>query len=325
MSIIGLKKANCKNCYKCVKVCPVKSIKVENQQAKIIDNSCILCGKCLSECPQNAKTLSSDLDKVKGFLAAGESVVLSLAPSYVGCFDFEMPGQLVSALKKLGFKNVSETSEGAAYVTDEYYALIQKNRMNNIITTCCPSVNHLIEYYYPDLVDCMAPVVSPMIAHARLLKQNIGKNIRVVFAGPCIAKKREAADIRHNADVDAVLTFDDLVKWLAEEKITVDGCEEEAFLNASSKILRMYPVTDGILESLKARGNTENYHFVSVDGVEECKELLEAMRHGEVNHCFIEVNACKGGCVNGPAKAKEASARFSSKIKKEKYARRDAD
>lgn len=325
MSIIGLQKANCKNCYKCVKVCPVKSIKVENEQAKIIDNACILCGRCLSECPQNAKTLHSDLEKVKGFIKAGETVVVSLAPAYPGSFEFQKPGQMVTALKKLGFAEVSETSEGAAYVTAEYAALIEQNTMKNIITTCCPSINRLLELYYPELVEEMAPVVAPMIAHARLLKQSIGKNIRVVFIGPCISKKDEAADIRHDTDVDAVLTFDDLAAWLTEEEITVDGCEEGDFLNASSKIVRMYPVTNGILETLRACGGEGNYHLMSVDGVAECMDLFEAMKRGDVDHCFIEVNACKGSCVNGPAKAKDSTARFTSAIKVERYARSDAD
>lgn len=325
MSIIGLKKANCKNCYKCVKVCPVKSIKVENEQAKIIDNDCVLCGRCLSECPQNAKTLRNDVDKVKKFLADGETVIASLAPAYAGSFDFQSPGQLVSALKKLGFAEVSETSEGAAYVTAEYYELLEQNRMKNIITTCCPSVNRLVEHYYPELVDMMAPVVAPMIAHARLLKQSIGKNIRVVFVGPCIAKKDEAEDIRHDTDVDAVITFEDIAEWLEKERVSIEDCEDAPFLNASSKIVRMYPITNGILETLRAKGQVDNYHLISVDGMQNCMDLFDAMRRGELDHCFIEVNACAGGCVNGPAKVKDTAARFTSAVRVENYARSDAD
>ena len=325
MSIIGLKKANCKNCYKCVKVCPVKSIKVENEQAQIIDNSCILCGRCLAECPQNAKTLQSDLEKVKGFLKAGETVIVSLAPSYPGSFEFEKPEQMATAFQKLGFSGVSETSEGAAYVTAEYARLVRENTMKNIITTCCPSVNRLVEIYYPELVDQMAPVVSPMIAHARLLKQSIGKNIRVVFVGPCISKKDESADMRHDTDVDAVLTFDDMASWFQQEGICVADCKAGKFLNASSKIVRMYPITNGILETLRACGDTGNYHLMSVDGIGECRDLFEAMKQGQIDHCFIEINACKGGCVNGPAKAKDSTARFHSAIKVERYARSDAD
>ena len=324
MSVIGLKKANCKNCYKCLKVCPVKSIRVVNEQAQIIDDDCLLCGTCLANCPQNAKTLTSSLDQVKEMLASGEKVAVSLAPSFLGSFSLQKPGQLAAALKKLGFCAVSETAQGAAYVTAQYHDLRVENKMKNIITTCCPSINRLIELYHPEVVEYMAPVVSPMIASARLIKQALGKGVKVVFVGPCIAKIDEAADIRHDTDVDAVLTFEDIEQWFREEGIVPGQCEDASFLNASSKILRMYPVTSGILESLKARGDCNNYRMITVDGIQECIALFSSMAKGELDHCFVEVNACKGGCVNGPAKTKGEETRFRAALDVENYAREDA-
>lgn len=324
MSVIGLKKANCKNCYKCLKVCPVKSIRVVNEQAQIIDDDCLLCGTCLANCPQNAKTLTSSLDQVKEMLASGEKVAVSLAPSFLGSFSLEKPGQMAAALKKLGFCAVSETAQGAAYVTAQYHDLMVENKMKNIITTCCPSINRLIELYHPEVVEYMAPVVSPMIASARLIKQALGKGVKVVFVGPCIAKIDEAADIRHDTDVDTVLTFEDIEQWFREEGIVPGQCEDASFLNASSKILRMYPVTSGILESLKARGDCNNYRMITVDGIQECIALFSSMAKGELDHCFVEVNACKGGCVNGPAKTKGEETRFRAALDVENYAREDA-
>lgn len=324
MSVIGLKKANCKNCYKCLKVCPVKSIRVVNEQAQIIDDDCLLCGTCLANCPQNAKTLTSSLDQVKEMLASGEKVAVSLAPSFLGSFSLEKPGQMAAALKKLGFCAVSETAQGAAYVTAQYHDLMVENKMKNIITTCCPSINRLIELYHPEVVEYMAPVVSPMIASARLIKQALSKGVKVVFVGPCIAKIDEAADIRHDTDVDAVLTFEDIEQWFREEGIVPGQCEDASFLNASSKILRMYPVTSGILESLKARGDCNNYRMITVDGIQECIALFSSMAKGELDHCFVEVNACKGGCVNGPAKTKGEETRFRAALDVENYAREDA-
>ncbi len=325
MSIIGLKKANCKNCYKCVKVCPVKSIKVENEQAQIIDRTCVLCGTCLEECPQGAKTLASDLELVKGFIRKGERVILSLAPSYFGSFDFESSQKFVGAAKALGFYGVAETSEGAAYVTAEYHKLLQENKMENIITTCCPSVNKLIETYFPALIPQMAPVVSPMIAHGRLLKQSFGHGTRVVFAGPCIAKIDEAADIRHNNEIDAVLTFEDLAQWFNENGEIVEQAEPASFLNPSSKILRMYPVVDGILASLRKRGDTGDWKLLSVNGSQECIDLCQSLQRGELKHCFIEVNMCKEACINGPASVRDRLSRFATKLKIEDYAREDDD
>mgnify|MGYP002797816018 FL=1 len=241
MSIIGLKKANCKNCYRCVKVCPVKSIRVADGQATIIERSCILCGTCLERCPQNAKTLISHLDTVQSMLNAGDQVILSIAPSYYGCFHVTDAQKFAGAVKALGFFGVSETSEGAAYVSAEYHKLMQENKMKNIVTTCCPSFNSLVEMYHPSIVDQLAPVVSPMIDHARLLKQRF-PGARVVFCGPCIAKIAEAEDVRHNNEVDAVLTFEDLIAMFRASGVSVETAEPASFLNGSSKILRMYPI-----------------------------------------------------------------------------------
>lgn len=325
MSIIGLKAANCKNCYKCVKVCPVKSIKVSNAQAKIIERSCVLCGTCLEQCPQNAKTFISDAALVKEFIKNGERVILSVAPSYYSSFDVKDPARFAGAVKSLGFYGVSETSIGAAYVTAEYQRLMRKNKMRNIISTCCPSVNRLAELYYPALVGELAPVVSPMIAHARLLKHTFGSNIRVVFAGPCLAKIDEAADIRHNNEVDAVITFEDLAAWLTEQSAAVGQAEPASFLNPSSKILRMYPIADGILASLRAKGGIGDWKLFSVSGSQECIDLFKAMEQGKLEHCFVEVNMCRGGCVNGPVSNRDAVSRFSSSIKIRNYAEEDCE
>ncbi|MBW7573254.1 [Fe-Fe] hydrogenase large subunit C-terminal domain-containing protein [Caproiciproducens faecalis] len=324
MGIIGLKAANCKNCYKCVKVCPVKSIKVEHAQAQIIERNCILCGTCLEQCPQNAKTLNSDVAAVKEMIGKGARVILSVAPSYVGSFDFDDVRKFAGAVKALGFFGVAETSMGAAYVTAEYHRLIKENRMENIITTCCPSANRLIEHYYPSLVDQMAPVVSPMIAHARLLKKIFGYGTRVIFVGPCIAKIDEAADIRHNNDVDAVITFDDLAGWLEEEHVVINDTQPASFLNPSSRILRMYPVTDGIIASLRSMGDTGDWKMLSVSGSAECIDLCKALERGDLRHCFIEINMCKDGCINGPISNRDAASRFSSSMKVRNYAAEDA-
>ena len=206
MKVIDFKDAKCRHCYKCVRHCLVKAIAIENEQAHILQDHCINCGHCLEVCPQNAKTFASDLERVKGYLRQGDRTVISIAPSYLGVLEFEKPGQVVDALLKLGFAEVRETAEGAALVTNEYQKLIREKKMPNIITTCCPSVNDLVEKYYPDCTKYMAPVVSPMIAHGRYIKKLYGDDTKVVFLGPCIAKKQEAVgDARIFGAIDATL------------------------------------------------------------------------------------------------------------------------
>ena len=162
MKIIDFKPAKCGHCYRCVRVCAVKAVTIKNQQAQIMTDSCILCGDCLNECPQDAKIYFSDLHKVKSWLESGEKIAVSLAPSYRSLFHFHDPGQVISALQYLGFDYIRETAEGAALVTREYQRLLEEKTMRNIITTCCPSVNLLVETYYPALIPYLAPVISPM-------------------------------------------------------------------------------------------------------------------------------------------------------------------
>lgn len=302
MNVIDFHDANCKHCYKCVRNCSVKAISVKNEQAHIIREACIHCGHCLEVCPQNAKTFSSDMERVKSYLRQGFRMVISIAPSYLGILKYEKPGQVVDALLQLGFSEVRETAEGAALVTKEYQKLLMKGEMKNIITTCCPSMNDLIEKYYPDLAPYMAPVVSPMIAHGRLIKSIYGEDVKVVFLGPCIAKKEEAiGDPRVAGAIDSILTFEEVEQWLKAEHIDICSCEEKPFGNPEVNVNQIYPVSGGVIQSVLADKKSDNYHKLYVDGLEECMELLETMERGELDHCFIEVNVCSGGCIKGPA------------------------
>ncbi|MGI6070829.1 MAG: [Fe-Fe] hydrogenase large subunit C-terminal domain-containing protein [Blautia sp.] len=306
MKVIDFKDASCRHCYKCVRNCEVKAISVQNQQARIIEEACIHCGHCLEVCPQNAKTFSSDLERIRGYLKHGVRLAVSVAPSYAGDLPISSPGKVAGALRRLGFSAVRETAEGAAYVTDAYARLLEEGKMENIITTCCPGVNDLIEKYYPSLVPQMAPVVSPMIAHGRLMKKIYGQEVKTVFLGPCIAKKQEAeGDGRVAGAVDAILTFEELMDWLALEGMDPEACEDLTFDNPDPLVNRLYPVGGGILDSVAAQVEQSRYHKVAVDGVENCRQLFADMERGELTGCFLEVNLCEGGCVRGPVSGRE--------------------
>ena len=274
----------------------------------IMEDHCLLCGRCLAVCPQEAKKLSSELPQVRTMIQRGERVVAQLAPSYVGLLEFREIGQVRSALRKLGFADVFETAEGAAAVTAEYLQLIEDARMDNIITTCCPVINDLIEMYFPSLVPLLAPVVSPMIASGRMIKQALGSDTRVVFIGPCIAKRKEARDPRHADAVDAVISFEELSAWLKEKEIRIDECENEPF-PFDPAVNRLYPVTGGVLASVRAGlpGECAQYHYrqFAVHGLSNCSELCRDMVAGSVHRCVIEMNSCENGCIKGPAVTKK--------------------
>ena len=324
MGIIDFKETKCKHCYKCVRYCEVKAIQVKDERAVIMPDKCILCGHCLRICPQSAKTLNSDLEKVKRYIAAGERVVVSIAPSYMGLLKYKTIGQVRAALMRLGFEDVRETSEGAAFVTAEYTKLLNEHQMENIITTCCPSVNDLIEIYYPQLIPYLAPVVSPMIAHGLLLKKELGSQVKVVFLGPCIAKKKEAMDPRHEDCIDAVLNFNDINQWLEEEEIEISDCEDKPFTRFDPKVNRLYPVTNGVVNSVLATETAaDGYRKFYVHGVQNCIDLCKSMSRGEIRGCFIEMNMCAGGCIKGPTVNDETISRFKVKLDMEETIARE--
>lgn len=316
MNVIGFKEAKCKNCYKCVRNCEVKAITVKDSQAYIMNDKCILCGHCLEVCPQNAKTFISDLERVKSYLKQGIPTIISIAPAYLGVLKYKTSGQVITALLKLGFTAVRETAEGAAYITREYNRLLEEGQMENIITTCCPSVNDLIEIYYPSLTKYMAPVVSPMIAHGKIIRREYGNDVKVVFLGPCIAKKREAeSDPRTVGIIDAVINFKEFEEWLEEEHINMTQLEDSLPSNPNPLVNRLYPISSGVLSSVVAtNAKTEHYRKFYVHGIKNCIDLFESMQRGEINGCFIEANICNGGCIKGPAIDRACISRFKVKL-----------
>ncbi|RHV64852.1 4Fe-4S dicluster domain-containing protein [Clostridium sp. OM02-18AC] len=324
MAIIDFKATKCRHCYKCVRNCEVKAIMVKDGRAEIMPDNCILCGRCLQICPQSAKTLVSDLGMVKAMIEAGEKVVVSIAPSYMGLLKYHTIGQVRCALMRLGFADVRETAEGAALVTAEYTRLLVEGTMENIISTCCPSVNALIEKYYPQLIPYLAPVVSPMIAHGRMIKQEMGADTKVVFLGPCIAKKQEALDPRHADCIDAVLNFNDINRWLNEEDIVIEDCEDMPFEQLDPRVNRLYPVTNGVISSVMVtEAKQDRYRKFYVHGESNCIDLCQSMMRGEITGCFIEMNMCSGGCIKGPTVNDKSISRFKVKLDMEERISRD--
>ncbi|MDD3839139.1 MAG: [Fe-Fe] hydrogenase large subunit C-terminal domain-containing protein [Clostridia bacterium] len=301
MSVINYKKANCVNCYRCIRECPVKAIRMKDEQAEIIEDACISCGICLKSCPQNAKSIRNDVGIVKELIENKQDIYVSLAPSFMAAFDVDHPGKIISGLNALGLKKVQETSLGALLVSKEYKRLFDKNDQSCFITTACPTVNSLVQQYYPDVVDCLAPVVSPMLAHAKLLKQKYGQNIRVVFIGPCVAKKQEVKEFQNDQLVDAVLTFKELQEWFDQENISLNDLPEKDFLNDDTGNAKFYPVPGGVIKTVFNSEKSFDFNVLSISGIEECMEVFELIEKGELNNMFIEANACAGGCLNGPA------------------------
>lgn len=318
MNPLNISNANCRNCYKCFRHCLVKSIKIKNEQAEMVNETCIYCGQCLTSCPQEAIKFESDIKLVKEWLAKGKRIAVSLAPSFAGSFDMSQEGQLVTALKKLGFSIVEETAVGAEVVEELYRGYLEKERKENIITTCCHSANLLIEKYYPTMIDFMLPIVSPMIAHGKILKGEYGRDTLVVFIGPCISKKVESMEFQHETAIDAVLTFEEISKWLEEEEVELKKLEGIDFERKSFKTGSGFPLTGNIIKNMFSEGNS-SYELISVTGIDECREVLESVRRGELKNVCLELNACKGGCIAGPGISKDAQSYYTRTKKVKDY------
>ncbi len=295
MECLTLKKSNCKNCYKCIRHCPVKSIRFSGNQAYIIGNECIMCGQCFVVCPQDAKQIVDETEKVKVLLQSGDPVVVSLAPSFIANYEGVGIGAMREALKQLGFYDVEETAIGATLVKNEYERMIEEKTHDIIISSCCHSVNLLIQKYFPAELPYLADVLSPMQAHCKDIKRRI-PNAKTVFIGPCVAKKDEAQ--YYEGIVDAVLTFDELTNWLKAQNIEL---KPEMDHDENSRA-RFFPTTGGILKTM----NTENtgYTYMAIDGTENCIAALHDIERGGMHGCFIEMSACSGSCVGGPVMEK---------------------
>ena len=292
---LRLKKSNCKNCYKCIRHCPVKSIKFSGNQAHIVEDECILCGQCFVVCPQNAKEIASQTEKVKTLLAENSRVVASIAPSFIANYDGAGIESLKKALRQLGFFDAEETAIGATMVKNEYMRILREEHRDILISSCCHSVNLLIQKYFPSCLPYLADVQSPMQAHCQDIKKRF-PDAKTVFIGPCVSKKDEAE--RYPGIVDAVLTFEELTEWMQAENVTL---EKQPDADEYSRA-RYFPTSGGILKTMRERLDT--YTYMVVDGTENCIAALKDIEQGNVHNCFIEMSACAGSCIGGPVMEK---------------------
>ena len=290
---LKLRKTNCKNCYKCIRHCPVKSIRFSGNQAHIVGNECILCGQCFVVCPQNAKEIADATEAVKVLLEGEEPVVASIAPSFIANYGVGIEA-MEQALRQLGFAAAEETAIGATYVNRMYEDILRNRKPDVLISSCCHSVNLLIQKHFPQALPYLADVISPMQAHSVDIRRRM-PNAHVVFIGPCLSKKDEAD--HYTGYVDEVMTFEELTRMLEEANIQL---EQNVDHNSQSRT-RLFPTSGGILKTME---NVPGYQYISVDGIENCIAALHDLEQGGLNNCFIEMSACAGSCIGGPVMEK---------------------
>jgi len=291
--------ARCRDCYRCVRVCPVKAIRMHHGQAYVDEERCIACGTCIRECPQQAKTFRSDIEVVQRMLDSGAKVAVSLAPSFAALFSQWQRERLASALRRLGFSYVGQTSQGAYQVAQATIRCV-KNKPGACIATACPALINYVERYQPHLIEYLVPLASPMVVHCRMLKEKLGKDIKTVFIGPCIAKKSEAQWEQTRQAVDAVLTFIELKNWLVSAGIDLASCEESSFDEEPVAMANYFPLPGGLLKTAGVSDDGLQVEVMQVSGPQQVKEILEAIPRSN-RYLLIEPLFCSQGCINGPA------------------------
>ena len=311
-------KNNCQDCYKCVRRCPVKAFNIEDGSAMIVPDLCIACGTCYRVCPAKAKQARNDLTRAKHLVQSGKDVYVSLAPSWITEFEGVSREQMIAAIRRLGFRGVSETALGAEEVSANIAGLLDKaaneapqvsaaNRL--FISTACPAVVEYINKYVPERTANLTKLTSPLLAHCRLLKTALGKDIEVIFIGPCIAKKIEAD--RHPDLLSLSLSFTDLRQWLKDENIVLKDIHTsvfDKFVMSKAEEGVAYPVEGGMIETLKPYEQSQKAYLMQITGIENIKRELKNIREEALDRpIFIECLACEGGCVNGPCTSSKKS------------------
>lgn len=299
MTVVRTIREKCKRCYTCVRSCPAKAIKIAEGQAEVIKERCIGCGNCVKVCSQNAKEIRRDIEEALSLIEEGNKVAICVAPSFPADFSEIKAGQLVSALKKVGFNEVYEVGFGADLVSRCYKETIEGKSCKPYIATSCPAVVYYIEKYMPELIDSMIPIVSPMIATSKVIKEEMGDDVKVVFAGPCISKKIESDDPNVEGYIDAALTFKELREIFALKNIDPREEPEEEFTEPIAGIGSVFPISQGILKSANIKMDILDNDIVATEGKERFLEAIELFDKGELNVRLLEVLFCEG-CINGP-------------------------
>ena len=302
---IHTEKRECQDCYKCVRNCPVKAIKVEGGYASVIPELCILCGQCVEVCPSGAKKVRDDLALARQLLTLKPRVLVSLAPSFVSEFPEVSAGQMIHALRRLGFAGVSETALGAQQVSAQAAALLRAQPGRVFFSAACPTVVSYLQKHRPGDTRFFTGLLSPLLTHCKLLRQHFGPELGIVFVGPCIAKKIE---VTQRPDLlDVALTFEDLRRWLAQEKIVPRECretQEDRFVPEASAEGAWYPIDGGMIAGMKSVCAVNDCSFMAFSGLGAITKAIDGLAEAPPEGgLFLELLACEGGFVNGPRTA----------------------
>ena len=287
----------CRTCYTCVRECPAKAIRIVGGQAEVIEDRCIACGNCTKVCSQGAKVFLNTTDRVLKLLEGDSKVAAIVAPSFPAEFaeiqDYRL---LVAMIRSIGFEYVAEVSFGADIVADRYKKLVNENT-EYYLSSDCPSIVNYVKFYHPGLVDKLAPIVSPMVAMGRIIHEKYGKETKIVFIGPCVAKKAESSEI------DEALTFTELRELLDLKGIRTENVSPSDFDPPAGGRGAIFPVTRGLLQTANINDDAITGNIIAAEGRIDFQEALKEFEAGLINNQHMELLCCEG-CIMGPGLSK---------------------
>ncbi len=313
-------KERCRVCYTCVRECPAKAIRIADGQAEVVNERCIACGNCVRVCSQNAKEVLDETTDVWALIAGPEKTAVIIAPSFPAEFTEVDYPRLVGGLRKLGFDIVSEVAVGADLVADRYARLLGEtdNDSQRLIATTCPAIIGYIERYHPELVPSLAPIVSPMIASARALRELHGEDLKVVFVGPCVAKKGELSGAGES-EIDAALTFSELREMFAAIDLDVTAMDADEFDPPHAGAGALFSISRGLLQAANIQEDLINGNVVAAEGRISFVEAIKEFEAGDLDARLLEVLCCNG-CIMGAGMTSEEPL-FSRRSKVSQYVR----
>lgn len=298
--IIYTVKDRCKVCYTCVRECPAKAIKIANGQAEIIPSRCIACGNCIRVCSRDAKMFAFSIDKVKALLGGPHEVAAIVAPSIAGEFtDIKDYHHFVGMIKALGFDYVNEVAFGAEIIASKYKEMLESKPGRPLISTSCPAIVSYVEKHHPQIIDSLVPVVSPMIATAKVLKEKHGEKLRIVFIGPCIAKKVEAEEEQFRGLIDEVISFVELRRMFSEKGLNEHNVEPHEFDPPVAGKGAIFPISGGMLQTVDLEEDFVKGDIIVAEGRHDIIEVLREFEEGYLEAKMFDLLCCNG-CINGP-------------------------
>ncbi len=318
--LVSTIKERCRLCYTCVRECPAKAIRIASGQAEVLADRCIGCGNCVRVCSQAAKQVLSEIPLVERLLAGADDVAAIIAPSFPAEFTEMEYEYFVGMVRDLGFERVHEVGFGADLVAAEYQRLLRESPSQRYIATTCPAIIGYVERYYPQLVPALAPVVSPMIATARALRRLFGASLKVVFIGPCIAKKGEAGSAGVRDEIDAVLTFIELGEMFRHRAIKPESVQPSDFDPPHAGTGALFPISRGMLQAAQLQEDLLKGDVVAADGRSEFVEAIKEFEGGDLSVRLLEVLCCNG-CIMGPGSSSKAPL-FGRRSQVSRYAKR---